>query len=250
LHYVLGTESHVGDNEKKIAEKLQADIYDILTMNINGKNHVFAHHGKKRGAGQNEGNALRNFLRDYRDDLEKDEANLRHQYLVETDARGYTSGFHLNRALTDCLLTGYSAVARMRVIKRWHELEKPSLPVIQDPMLAAMVKSLVEIDAIKTEQNRQAVELARMQETIAVVEARTQPENSHFTVMGWSSLIGNNITLQEASQLGRKCAAVSKETGAMIGDIPDPRFGRVHTYHKSILERVVGPQPKPTGAPT
>jgi len=31
--------------------------------------------------------------------------------------------YHLNRELTDCLLTGYSAVARMRVIKRWHSLE-------------------------------------------------------------------------------------------------------------------------------
>ena len=32
--------------------------------------------------------------------------------------------FQLPRDLTDCLLTGYSAVARMRVIKRWHQLEQ------------------------------------------------------------------------------------------------------------------------------
>ncbi len=31
--------------------------------------------------------------------------------------------FVLNRKLTDCLLTGYSAKARMAVIERWHELE-------------------------------------------------------------------------------------------------------------------------------
>jgi hypothetical protein len=73
LHYVMGTEAHVGDNEKNIAEELQAEVHDLLTLNINGKSHVFAHHGKKRGSGQNEGNALRNFLRDYRDDLEKDD---------------------------------------------------------------------------------------------------------------------------------------------------------------------------------
>lgn len=39
--------------------------------------------------------------------------------------------FNLDRKHTDCLLTGYSAVARMSVIGRWHELEssqKPKIP--------------------------------------------------------------------------------------------------------------------------
>lgn len=34
--------------------------------------------------------------------------------------------FTLNRDLTDCLLTGYSAKARLKVIKRWKELEHNS----------------------------------------------------------------------------------------------------------------------------
>lgn len=36
--------------------------------------------------------------------------------------------FILDRDMTDCLLTGYSAKARMKVIKRWKELEKKSQP--------------------------------------------------------------------------------------------------------------------------
>ena len=39
--------------------------------------------------------------------------------------------FNLDRKHTDCLLTGYSAAARMKVIDRWHELEakhKPQIP--------------------------------------------------------------------------------------------------------------------------
>lgn len=79
LHYVKGTESHVGDNEMGIAKELGAvknaqgnHISDILTLNINGSTHMFVHHGKNRGSGQNEGNALRNFLRDFRNEREKE----------------------------------------------------------------------------------------------------------------------------------------------------------------------------------
>ncbi len=77
----------------------------------------------------------KNVIRDIRamlDELEKDGSDLSHQYREEKDARGYTSCFHLDRELTDCLLTGYSVSARRRVIKRWHELEakvaSPALP--------------------------------------------------------------------------------------------------------------------------
>lgn len=38
--------------------------------------------------------------------------------------------FNLDRKHTDCLLTGYSAVARMKVIDRWHELEAKQQPQI------------------------------------------------------------------------------------------------------------------------
>lgn len=78
LYYVQGTEVHVKDMENDMAKELGAVkqgskyISDVLTLPINGLINVFAHHGKQRGGGQNEGNALRNFLRDIRSDQEKD----------------------------------------------------------------------------------------------------------------------------------------------------------------------------------
>ncbi|EAM7298884.1 phage antirepressor protein [Salmonella enterica] len=57
---------------------------------------------------------------------------LRDGVIISIDMRGYISEFHLDREHTECLLTGYSATLRMRVIRRWHELEeqaaKPALP--------------------------------------------------------------------------------------------------------------------------
>jgi hypothetical protein len=79
LYYVRGTEVHVGETENEMAEELGAAkaesglyVNEILTLNINGLNVIFLHHGKGRGNGVNEGNALRNYLRDTRDARRKD----------------------------------------------------------------------------------------------------------------------------------------------------------------------------------
>lgn len=79
LHYVRGTEVHVGETENDMAHELgavkaESGLYvnEILTKNINGLNHLFLHHGKARGRGVNEGNALRNYLRDTRVDRARD----------------------------------------------------------------------------------------------------------------------------------------------------------------------------------
>lgn len=79
LYYVQGTEIHVGDTESDMAKELGAvkmrngkHISDVLQININGREIAFFHHGKDRGSGANEGNSLRNYLRDIRIEREKD----------------------------------------------------------------------------------------------------------------------------------------------------------------------------------
>lgn len=72
------------------------------------------------------------------DDLDLDVSKVAHIYL-DTSNRKQTE-YLLNRELTDCLLTGYSAKLRMIVIKRWHELEQQNqykLPDFTNPAIAA-----------------------------------------------------------------------------------------------------------------
>lgn len=103
-------------------------------------------------------------------------------------------------------------------------------------MLMAMAQQFL---LVEQEQQRQAIEMARLQETVAVLEARTQPENKHFTVLGYSNLIGKHIDVKTASKIGRKCAELSRSQGLPIGDVSDPRFGKVHSYHESVLQAVM-----------
>lgn len=109
----------------------------------------------------------------------------------------------------------------------------PSSPA---QMLVAMAQQFL---AYEQEQQRQATEMARIQETVAVIEARTQPENKHFTVLGYANLVGHKIDYREAAKIGKKCAELSRSQGLPIGDVKDPRFGRVHSYHESVLQAVI-----------
>lgn len=121
--------------------------------------------------------------------------------------------------------------------RRAHQAAAVPAPRTPAEMLVMMAHQFV---VIEQEQARQAFELDRLRESVAVIEARTQPESRHFTVMGYANLIGLKIDRITAATLGRQCADSSRKQGLPIGDVTDPRFGRVHSYHESILAAVVG----------
>ena len=78
LYYVRGTEAHVGETENDMAKELRAIpneygryVHETLTLNVNGRRIAFYHHGKARGLGDNEGNSLRNYLKNVRSERRK-----------------------------------------------------------------------------------------------------------------------------------------------------------------------------------
>jgi hypothetical protein len=78
LHYVKGTEVHTGEYENYIGKELNAipdgDFYswDMLKLETNSVMSWFVHHGATAGAGPNEGNGLRNWLKNIVYDHVKD----------------------------------------------------------------------------------------------------------------------------------------------------------------------------------
>ncbi len=144
-----------------------------------------------------------------------------------------------------CLMAmSYSYDLQAKVFDKMTALEAvqppvANMPVVRDTRTAALIEALIRQDALEQEQLRQSAELARISESVAVIEARTQPENKHFTVLGYSNLIGKKIDFATASRLGRQCAELSRTQGMVIGDVKDPRFGTVHSYHETILQAVL-----------
>jgi len=70
--------------------------------------------------------------------------------------------------------------------------------------------------------------------------ATTTPRHADFfTVAGYASLHGVKWDLKQASGYGRKASKLSRDQGYTIGQINDPRFGQVNTYHVDILKVIV-----------
>lgn len=78
LYYVKGTDTHTKEWENYCGYELGAiptgDFYshDTLSLNTNGRELLFFHHGAGAGDGANEGNPLRNYLKRYSDNCVKD----------------------------------------------------------------------------------------------------------------------------------------------------------------------------------
>lgn len=93
-------------------------------------------------------------------DLEEDTLKFEHIYFDSMNRK--QTEYLLDRDHTECLLTGYSAKSRMKVIKRWHELEEsnqPKLPVTYKEALLALVQAEEEKEQLQLENQEQSKEI-------------------------------------------------------------------------------------------
>jgi phage antirepressor YoqD-like protein len=81
-------------------------------------------------------------------DLKIDVSSFAHIYL-DAQNRNQTE-YLLDREHTDCLLTGYSAELRMKVIRRWRELEEQS----QQPRLPTNFAEALQVAADQARENQ------------------------------------------------------------------------------------------------
>lgn len=151
--------------------------------------------------------------------------------------------YYLPKREAELMVMSESLDVQAKVYDRMTTLEAASIKA--DPLdklppeHRALIAMMVQNAEIKAIQEKHSSDLLQLQESVAVIEARAQPENRHFTVLGYANLIGQKIDFKAASSFGRKCANLSREQGIHIGDVTDPRFGRVHSYHESILTQVL-----------
>ena len=129
-----------------------------------------------------------------------------------------------------------------RIIDRWQELEartaKP--PAVRDPRTQALIESLVRFDALEQEQLRlrdEQDELRRQTQEVATRLNQIETAQNHFTIVGYATATGrNSVALRHAASLGRSATRYCKDNNIEMGEVPDPRFGRVKTYPQWVLD--------------
>ncbi|WP_371320318.1 Rha family transcriptional regulator [Pseudomonas aeruginosa] len=183
-------------------------------------------------------------IREMLDALEKDGPVLGH-VREEKDSRGYTENFHLDRELTETLVTGYSIPLRHKVIRRLHELEEqvaqPAIPQTLPEALRLAADLAEECQQLAAERDhaiatkaqigsrREAQAMAAASSAVRQVR-RLENElgrGTRFaTVTAVEIATGTKYPFNAYVHLRKWC----KANGVQPEIVPDRRFGEVKAW--------------------
>lgn len=107
------------------------------------------------------------------------------------------------------------------------------------------LESMDQIDIAMMSLQRMRENSKQIQEVkqdIKELRAHIDTGPDYFTIKGYSSLMGKQIHLAKANELGRKASKMCRAQGIDIVKIPNTIYGEINTYPKSILESVFSNQ--------
>lgn len=149
--------------------------------------------------------------------------------------------YRLPKREAELMVMSESLAVQAKVYDRMTELEAQRV----DPMASlspehrALVALLFESSAIKAEQAAQAGALAAQAESIRRIESNqiaAVASVQSFTALGYSLYRDLGLSKIELGRLGKKASAISKARGITIDQVGDGRYGRVGSYHISVLD--------------
>lgn len=176
-------------------------------------------------------------LRDIDSLLETLNADLRLGFKTSTykDSSGKENRqFEMDRDSSYCVVAGYDANSRMRIIKRWQELEAANARPLSLAQLALVnAQALV---ALEEEQRQLALRQEATERRLDQIETATD----HFTIIGWWRYAkqSGSLPIAEAAKRGRQATLYCNDHEVPMGEVPDPRFGSVKTYPKWVLDEL------------
>ena len=105
---------------------------------------------------------------------------------------------------------------------------RPAIPREPEELLLQSVQLMIE----------QKKRLQLVEKRVDEIEAKSvSAAPQQFAVMGYAVLNKIPISLTMAAVIGRRALRICQQKGYMVDSIPDPRFGRAHTYPYAALEQ-------------
>jgi prophage antirepressor-like protein len=190
----------------------------------------------------------------YNDSLYDEKLTLRSTTLMipESDIYALTMRSKLPSAIKFQDWVFEEVLPSIRKTGSYSAIQEAPLPTILDPQLAAIQAMLIQLDAVKQEQARQAAEQER-QDSIQkkhTKSIRAQKRKSleleakvealgcdyhHYTILGFANLHNIKMPVKEAARLGKLATSMSSLIGANIELVKDTRFGVINSYRDDVL---------------
>ena len=117
--------------------------------------------------------------------------------------------------------------ARKYFIECEKKLMQPK-PMTQIELIALIANQMAE-------QERKSFELDTRLQAVERTQQRLDQDNDHFTIKGFCSLHGLDLSNGKMSAMSKKAKKLSEAKDYAYHEISDPRFGKVKTYHVDIL---------------
>lgn len=112
------------------------------------------------------------------------------------------------------------------------------LAQIETEKKVAEARQLAEVARAESHQSRERAEAAVR--TARAALDQSVMNHGHFTVLGWNRRQNRSMTHHEASRHGIRLSCLCRERKIPMGEMTDPRFGRVNTYPEDLLAEYFG----------
>lgn len=107
-------------------------------------------------------------------------------------------------------------------------MQPKQLPQTNAEYILMLAQQLVE-------QERKSAELDNRLQVVEQKQQQLDQDNDHFTIKGFCSLYGLDLSNGKMSALSKKAKKLSDVKDYVYHEITDPRWGKVKTYHKDVL---------------
>lgn len=191
----------------------------------------------------------KNIIRDIKA-LPRDEFNqLNFEPVEYKDKKGELRPcYNLTRDGFSLLVMGFTGEKaykwKIEYIKAFNKMEamlKEKLerkPINSLEILQATINSLVEQDKKVKALESKTSDLHKEQLKAKHNINRLLNNDSYMTIIAYANLQGINAKTYNSSVKGRLATKLSKEQGALMGAVIDPRYGKINTYDVEILKQV------------
>lgn len=168
--------------------------------------------------------------------------NFRSSYINNLGAELPVETYLLDKRQSLAVAARLNTAMLMRVIDRWQELEAESKPMTMVEIVAAQSQILLEMERRQVAIEAKAAEAVAVSADNARRLDQIETATDHFTIMGWHryARMAGSLPLADATRMGKAATAFCHEHDLAVGEVPDPRFGKVKTYPKWVLDEMFG----------